>query len=132
MKAFKPRSPPEGGGAGWKAVVVNTCLNMWLDSTKRRIKRVLANQNYVDKFYPHSILTFYLQLATAYKFEIDKFARTWCDSGLPNLFSEIVVIKEIFEVENKDNIVWVMELLSNGHAIENLDRLMYLLLVAKR
>jgi hypothetical protein len=131
MNAFKLRSPPEGGGAGG-VVPMSNCLNLWLDSAKRNVKRILANQNYHDvKFYPRSILTFHLQLSVAYKFEIDKFARMWCNSD-SNLFSEIVAVKEVFEVEDKDDIVWMAELLSNGYAAENIDRLIYLVSIVKR
>jgi hypothetical protein len=110
---------------------MSNCLGIWLDYLKRRVKRALNEQKYLDKFYPHSILTFYLQLAVAYKFEIDKFARTWCDSG-SRLVNEIATIKDIFETENKDDMVWITELLSNGHVAENVDRLVYLLSVVKR
>jgi hypothetical protein len=113
-------------------VLMNSCLALWLDHTRRRAKRALTN---LDRFYPHSILTFYLQLSVAYKYEIDKFARMWCDSGsnLANdLVNEIVAVKEIFEVENKDDIVWFVELLSNGYTNENIDRLIYLASTMKR
>ena len=107
------------------------CLGLWMDYLRRRAKRILANQNYLDKFYPHSILTFYLQLAVAYEHEIGKFAKTWCNSD-SSIINEVVAIKEIFEIENKDDVAWMMELLSNKHTIENIDRLIYLLSVVKR
>jgi len=107
-----------------------SCLTNWLDYLRRRVKRTLANQGYLDKFYPHSVLTFNLQLGVAYEREIDKFARTWCNSNL-NIINEVVALKEIFEAENKDDIVWMMELLSNKYANENVDRLIYSLSVVK-
>jgi hypothetical protein len=102
-----------------------SCLSNWLDFARRRVKRILANQNYLDKFYSHSILTFWLQLNVAYKDEIDKFVRIWCDSD-SNLVSEVVAMKEIFEIENKDDATWMIERLSNKYIAENIDRLIYL------
>ncbi len=112
-------------------VVPMSCLTKWLDHLKRKVKRALANQGYLDRYYPHSVLTFYLQISVAYDFEIGKFARIWCDFE-PNPVTEIVAVKEIFEVENKDDIVWMAELLLNGHIAENIDRLIYLLSTVKR
>jgi hypothetical protein len=126
MSAFKPRSPPTGGGA--EGVTGMGCLELLLHSIMRRAKRILVNQNYHDKFYPHSILTLSIQMATAYN-EIGKFVRTWCN-GEVNLEAEVgavvSAIKEIFEAENRDDATWMIELLANKHAIENVDRLIYL------
>ncbi len=103
------------------------CLTKWLDFTKRRVKRVLSRQNYLDKFYPHSVLTLFLQLGIAYEAEIEKFARVWCNPDLDLLVNEVTAIKEMFEVENNDNMTWMTELLSNKYAVEseNIDRLIY-------
>jgi hypothetical protein len=115
-----------------EGVVQMGCLNLWLDYLRRRTKRILANQNYVDKFYPHSVLTINLQLSAAYEAELEKFARIWCVFGSKLLFNEVLAMKEIFEVENKDDAVWMAELLSNKYVAENIDRLVYLLSVVKR
>ncbi len=106
------------------------CLGMLLDHLKRRAKRALANQNYSTvKFYPHSVLTLFLQLTTAYD-EVEKFAMVWCNSE--NLTSEVEAIKKIFETENKDDMVWMTELLSNKYTSENIDRLIYIVSTVKR
>jgi hypothetical protein len=128
MCAFKPRSPPLGGGAG--GVGNMDCLNMWMDFARRRVKRILHSQNYIDKFYPHSFLTINLQLSTVYKAEIDKFTKVWCDGS--NLINEVEALKEIFETENKNDMVWIAELLSNKHVAENVDRLTYVVSTMKR
>jgi hypothetical protein len=105
------------------------CSAKWLDFVKRRVKRALANQGYLDKYYPHSTLTFYLQVSVAYDFEIDKFARIWCDSDLK---PEIIALKEIFETENKDDATWRTEILTNKYVAENIDRLIYLVSTVER
>jgi hypothetical protein len=93
----------------------------------RRVKRILTNQNRSGKFYPHSLLTITLQMTATYG-EAEKFASIWCDSDpntLPSVQAEVVALKEIFEVENNDDMVWMVELLSNKHVAENIDRLLY-------
>jgi hypothetical protein len=127
INAFKPRSPPTGGGAG--EVGDMGCLQLYFGALMRSVKRTLTNQKYLDKFHPHSFLTLSLQLSVAYN-EVEKFARVWCNSN--PLLSEVSAIKEIFEVENRDDIVWMMELLANKYANENIDRLLYLLSTVKR
>jgi len=105
------------------------CINAWLDSMKRRTKKLLAVQNYLDKFYPHSILTIAIQMAVAYG-EVEKSARIWCNSDLS--VSEVNAIKEIFEIENKDDATWMVELMANKHVAENVDRLVYIVSTMKR
>jgi len=104
------------------------CLQIYLGALMRRVKRTLSNQKYLDKFYPHSFLTLTLQMSVAYN-EAEKFARAWCDSSELN---EVVAIKEIFEVDNKDDATWMAELLSNKHVAENIDRLIYIVSTIKR
>jgi hypothetical protein len=96
----------------------------------RRAKRVLVNENYLDKFYPHSILTLTIQMHIAFN-ETEKFAK-WCDSDLNSLLRAVIAIREIFEVENNDDITWMAELLSNKHVTENIDRLLYIVATVKR
>jgi hypothetical protein len=94
---------------------------MWLDNLKRRAKRIL-NQNYhSDKFYSHAILTINIQLSVAFEHEITRFARLWCIDE--DIVAEVRAIKEIFETENEDDMVWYAERLSNKYADENIDRL---------
>jgi hypothetical protein len=104
-----------------------SCLTKWLDYVRRRVKRILINQNYHSaKFYPHSILTVNLELSVAYEREVARFAETWCtNENNGNLVEEIKALKEIFETENGDDAVWYAELLSNKYANENVDRLIY-------
>lgn len=109
---------------------MSSCLGLLLDSVRRRVKRVLANQNYLDKFYPHSLLTIFVQMAIACD-EAKKFAMVWCNSD-SILVNEIVAIKEIFETENKDDATWMAELLTNKYAVESVDRLIYLASTMKR
>jgi hypothetical protein len=116
---------------GRRVVPMNNCLSMRLDSVKRMVKRALANQKYLDRFYPHSVLTIYLQLGVAFEFEIDKFTRIWCNSD-SSVVNEIVAIKEIFEVENKDDMTWMIELISNKRINENIDRLIYIVSTMKQ
>jgi hypothetical protein len=96
---------------------------------KRRAKKILIAQNYLDKFYPHSILTIVIQMAIAYG-EVEKFSRMWCNSNLS--VNEMNATKEIFEIENKDDMTWMAELLLNKHAVENIDRLAYIVSTMKR
>jgi hypothetical protein len=91
------------------------CLTLWLDLLKWKAKRVLANNNnnnHVGKFYSHTTLTIHLQLAVAYEHEIDKFAKLWCDSDPVYLINEVRAVKEIFEVENADDSVLMLERLN--------------------
>ncbi len=106
-----------------------SCLDLLFSVLMRRAKRILVSQNYSDKFYSHSILTVVIQMAVAFN-EAEKFARTWCNSS-SNLASEIVAVKEIFEIENKDDATWMTELISNKYINENIDRLIYLVFTVK-
>ena len=106
------------------------CLSMLLDYVKRRAKRILADQGYLDRFYPHSMLTLTIQMAVAYN-ETEKFARIWCGSD-SNIVGEVVAVKEIFEAENKDDMTWMAELIANKHVAENIDRLAYIVFTVKR
>ncbi len=108
-----------------------SCLDLLFSILMRRAKRILASQNNSDKFYSHSILTVVLQTAVAYN-EIEKFTRTWCNSNSNLLISEIVAVKELFEIENKDDTTWMTELISNKYIAENVDRLIYLVTTVKR
>jgi hypothetical protein len=96
------------------------CPELLLGSLMRRTKRVV-NQNHLDKFYPHSLLVFSIQLSVAYEHEIIKFAKIWCNGE--NIVAEVRAIKEILETENRDDMVWYTELLLNKYANENVDRL---------
>ena len=107
---------------------MNSCFGLALGALMRRAKRIMASQNY-GKFYPHSILTIVLQMHVAFN-ETEKFAKVWCSSGFPG--NEIKAVKEIFEVENKDDAVWTAELLSNKYVAENVDRLIYIVSIVKR
>jgi hypothetical protein len=99
--------------AGWR-VVVMSCLGLWLDIAKWKVKKKLVN-SHADKFYPHSILTLWLQLSTTYEYEIVKFAKLWCDSEPTTLINSIKAIKEIFETENQDDMVSLIERLANKY-----------------
>ncbi len=99
------------------------CLNLLLDFARRRVKRLLNDQNYLDKFYPHSVLTIAMQMIVAYG-EAEKYARIWCDAE-PNIANEVNAVKEIFETENKEDAVWMTELMANKYVAENVDRLIY-------
>jgi hypothetical protein len=104
------------------------CASLLLGYLMRRAKRILANtsQNHGDKFYSHSLLTITLQMVVAYD-EARKFARTWCDDSNPNLLvDQVVALKEIFEAEDEDDMVWMMERLTNKYANENIDGLLYI------
>ena len=104
--------------------MTNNCLNLWLDYKKRSLKRVLEKHFLLDKFYPHSLLLFTLDLSTAYPNEINKFTTTLChEEPGKTIHEEIEAIKEIFAIENHDNITWHIELLANKYVNERIDSL---------
>jgi hypothetical protein len=105
-------------------------MTLLLDYVKRRAKRILANQGYLDRFYPHSMLTLAIQMVVAYN-ETEKFTKIWCGSD-SNVVEEITAVKEIFEVENKDDMTWMVELIANKYTAENIDRLAYIVFTVKR
>jgi hypothetical protein len=111
----------------WVGVAKMGCFNLMASFIMRKVKRILVNQNYHDKFYPHSMLTLTIQMVIAYN-EVEKFAKTWCDgvTDVEILKAEVTAVKEIFEAENKDDAVWRIELMTNKHTNENVDRLIYL------
>jgi hypothetical protein len=94
------------------------CLELWLDIERHRMKRALVNQNrHTGKLYPHGLITVRLQLATAFEYEVAKFARMWCTDDPVALVREVRAVKEIFEVENQDEMVSMIELLANKYAV---------------
>jgi hypothetical protein len=104
--------------------MTNNCLNLWLDYKKRSLKRVLEKHFLLDKFYPHSLLLFTLDLSTAYPKEINKFTTTLCyEEAGKTIHEEIEAIKEIFTIEDQDSITWNIELLSNKYMNERIDSL---------
>ena len=108
--------------------MTNNCLNLWLDTKKRSLKRVLEKHFLIDKFYPHSLLLFTLDVSTINPNEIKKFITTLCNGGAIEtihkaMHKEIEAIEEIFEIEDQDTTTWNVELLANKYINENVDSL---------
>jgi hypothetical protein len=104
--------------------MTDKCLTTWLDYKKRRLKRILKEHFLIDKFYPHSLLVFTLDLSTAYYEEITKFTKLWCNNQTATeIHDEIKAIKEIMEIEEQDNTTWNTELLANKYINERIDSL---------
>jgi hypothetical protein len=104
--------------------MTSKCLNLWLDYKKRSLKRVLEKHFLLDKFYPHPLLLFTLDISTAYPNEINKFTTTLCyEEADKTIHEEIEAIKEIFTIEDQDSITWNIELLSNKYMNERIDSL---------
>jgi hypothetical protein len=104
--------------------MTNNCLNLWLDTKKRSLKRLLKKHFLIDKFYPHSLLLFTLEINTINPNEIKKFITTLCNGGAHEaMHKEIEAIKEIFAIEDQDTTTWHVELLANKYINESIDSL---------